>query len=239
MAVTPRPHEVADLQAGLLGEHVREQRIGRDVEGDPQEHIRAALVELQRETTVGHVQLEEGVARLQRHLLQVADVPRRDHHAPRVGVGSKRLQHGGDLVDASAIPGVPRTPLHAVHRPEVAVLVRPLVPDADPVLLQPGHVRGAGQEPQELADDGLDVNVLRRDQREPPREVVAQLRAEDGTRARARAIPLRGSLAHDAREEILVLAVRACHVSQPVRWSRCVRPAGPGRRPSARSCSCA
>ena len=239
VAVPARPNEVADLKARLLGEHVGEQGVGRDVEGNAQEHVRAALVKLQRQAAVGHVQLEERVAGLERHLRQIADVPRGYHHAARIRVRLQRLEDLGNLVDVATIPGIPRTPLDAVHRAQLAVLVRPLVPDADAIVLEPGHVRRTRQEPQEFADHRLEVHALRRDQREALRQVVAQLRPEHGTRARAGAVTLGGALAHNARQQVLVLAVDGAHVSRSARSSTCARPAAPGRRPSARSCSCA
>ena len=238
MAVPARPNEIADLKTRLLGEHVGEQRVGRDVERNAQEHVRAALVELERQASIGHVELEERVAGLKRHFAQVTDVPRGDHHATRIRVRLQGLEDLGDLVDAAAISGVPGTPLDAVHRAEVAVLVRPLVPDADAVLLEPGHVGGAGQEPQKLAHHRLEVHALRRDQRKALGQVVAQLRPEQGTRARAGAVTLGSAFGHDARQQVLVLAVDDAHVSRSARSSTCARPAAPDRRPSARSCNC-
>ena len=46
MAVAARPHEIADLKPALLRNHVREQRVGGDVEGHPEQGIGAALVQL-------------------------------------------------------------------------------------------------------------------------------------------------------------------------------------------------
>ena len=59
----------------------------------------------------------------------------------------------------------PGAPLLAVDRAQFAVRVRPFVPDADAVLLQPAHVGVAAQEPQQLVDDGLQVQLLGGDQR--------------------------------------------------------------------------
>lgn len=63
------------------------------------------------------------------------------------------------------------------------MFVGPLVPDGHSVLLEPTNVRFTAQEPQQLIGDGLEVNTLRRDQRKPLGEVVADLTAEhaDGT----------------------------------------------------------
>ena len=75
VAVTAGPHELADLQARLLGEHVGEDGVGRDVERNAEEHVRTALVELAGEFPVGDVELEQEVARRQGHVLQLRDVP--------------------------------------------------------------------------------------------------------------------------------------------------------------------
>ena len=153
------------------------------------------------------------MAGLEGHLRQVADVPRGHHHAARIRVRLQRLEDLGDLVDVAAVPGVPRTPLDAVHRTQLAVLVRPLVPDADPVVLEPGHVRRPREEPEEFADHRLEVHALRRDQREALGQVVAQLPSEHRASARAGAVTLGGALTHNARQQVLVLAVDDAHVS--------------------------
>ena len=113
------------------------------------------------------------------------------------------------------------------------------IPDADPVVLEPGHVRRTRQEPEEFADHRLEVHTLRRDQREALGQVVAQLPPEHRASARAGTVTLGGALTHNARQQVLVLAVDDAHVSRSARSSTCARPAEPGRRPSARSCSCA
>src|SRR5690625_6236790 len=46
VAVPAGPYEVADLEIGLLGDHVRQQRVAGDVERHPEEQVGAALVEL-------------------------------------------------------------------------------------------------------------------------------------------------------------------------------------------------
>src|SRR5690348_14668598 len=44
MAVAARPDEVARLEVALLREHVRQQRVARDVEWHAEEDVRAALI---------------------------------------------------------------------------------------------------------------------------------------------------------------------------------------------------
>jgi ribosomal protein S13 len=73
--VAARPDELADAEVALLRDHVREQRIGGDVERHAEEHVGAALVQLARELAARHVELEQCVARRERHALELAHVP--------------------------------------------------------------------------------------------------------------------------------------------------------------------
>jgi hypothetical protein len=94
----------------------------------------------------------------------------------------------------------------AVDRPEVAVLVGPLVPDRDAAILQPAHVGVAAQEPHELADDRAQVQPLGRDDREALGQVEAHLVAEDAAGAGARAVALVDPVGHHVVDEVEVLA---------------------------------
>ena len=108
--------------------------------GTPRKRSAGALVELAREPAVRDVELEQRVARGERHLRQVGDVPGADDEAARVGIVPDLLDHVGDLIDVPTVRRRPGTPLVAVDRPEVAVLVGPLVPDGDAVLVEPRDV---------------------------------------------------------------------------------------------------
>src|SRR5882672_10905594 len=101
-------------------------------------------------------------------------------------------------------------PLVAVYRAELAVLVGPLVPDRHAALLQPAHVGVAAQEPEQLVEDRLEVQLLGGEQREAFAEREAQLPAEERERAGAGAIALaRAALQHFAEQvEVLPLAAR-------------------------------
>ena len=80
----------------------------------------------------------------------------------------------------------PGAPLRAVDRPQLAVGVRPLVPDRDPVLAQRAHVGLAAQEPQQLVDDRAQVELLGGERREALAQVEAQLVAEERAACRCR-----------------------------------------------------
>ncbi len=91
-----------------------------------------------------------------------------------------------DLVDVAPVGRRPGAPLVAVDRPEVAVVVGPLVPDRDAAVLQPLHVGVAAQEPQQLGEDRAGVHLLGGDQREAGAQVEAHLVAEHASGCRCR-----------------------------------------------------
>src|SRR6185436_15715995 len=99
----------------------------------------------------------------------------------------------------------------AVDRPELALLVRPFVPDRDTLFLEPAHIGVAAQEPEQLVDDGFEMQLLRRDQRETLREIEAHLVAEDGQRTGAGAVMLLKAMLKHAFHQIVILA----HLKSP------------------------
>src|ERR1700677_4100871 len=92
MAVAARPDELAGLEVALLREHVREQRVARDVERHTEKDIGAALIELTGQPAVGHVELKERMARHEVHLLELAHVPRADDDAAGVRGAAQHLE---------------------------------------------------------------------------------------------------------------------------------------------------
>ena len=205
VCVAQRVHEVADLETSHLGNHVREQGVGGDVERHAEEDVGAALVELAGQPALGDVELEHRVAGRQRHLRDVGDVPRADDVPAAVGVAPDLLDDLGDLVDVPTVRGRPRAPLVAVDRPEVAVVVGPLVPDRDAAVLEPLDVGVASEEPQQLGEDRPGVHLLRGDQREALAQVESHLVAEDALRPGAGAVVLLGAGVEDQLEEVEVL----------------------------------
>src|SRR5947208_4530018 len=134
VAVAAGPDELAGLEIALLREQVREQRVAGDVERYAEKHVRAALVELTGQTSRGHVELEERMTGHQAHALELTHVPGADHDAARIRVAPEPLDGLGDLVDGASALCRPGTPLPAVDRAELPVLIRPFGPDRDAVL---------------------------------------------------------------------------------------------------------
>ena len=103
MHIPERMHELTGFQSSDLSHHHEQQGIRCDVEGYTEEGVGTALVELQAEFAVGHIELEEGVAGGKVHVLQVAHVPGIDDDATAVGVVLDGVDDLLDLVDMSAL----------------------------------------------------------------------------------------------------------------------------------------
>jgi hypothetical protein len=103
MSVAERMDEIARLQPGHLRDHQGKQRVGRNVERHAEERVRRALIELAREPPLGDVELEQAVARRQRHLVNFGRIPRRHDQASRVRIPPDHPDHIRDLVDGRAV----------------------------------------------------------------------------------------------------------------------------------------
>ena len=101
---------------------------------------------------------------------------------------------------------LPIAPLRAVDAAEIAVLVGPLIPDRDAVLVQVAHVGFAAEKPEQLVDDRFEMQLLRGQQRKSLSQIETRLRAEDGERAGAGAIHARLSLFEHQPKQIVILA---------------------------------
>ena len=204
--------EIAGLVIADLGDEVGEECVGGDVEGYAEEQIRAALVELAGQAGFAvsifkwlvDVELEKQVAGRECHVRHLADVPCGDDVAAGVGVAFEAVDEQGDLVDDSIARAFPSPPLLSVDGAELAVFVGPFVPDGDAVFLEIGDVGLAFEEPQQLVDDGAEVEFFRGDAGEAFAEIVARLPAEDGERAGAGAVAACLSVFEDVAEEGVV-----------------------------------
>ena len=201
-------NERSRAQIADLGNHQGQQGIGGDVEGHAQKHVGTALVELAGQPALGDVELEKGVAGRQRHALDLADVPGADDQAAGIRVAPDLLHDLLHLIDAAPVRRPPGAPLGAVDGPQIAVLVRPFVPDADPMLAQVADVGIAAQKPQQFVDDRLEMQLLGGYRREAFAQVEAHLMAENAERARAGTIALAGALLPDPAQEFEVLLHR-------------------------------
>src|SRR6202042_3481928 len=109
------------------------------------------------------------------HALDLGDVPGRDDEPAGIGVSADLVYHPGDLIVCSPIRSLPRAPLFAVDRAEIAIRVGPLVPDGNAMRLEIGDIGVASQEPDELAQDRLDVQLFSGDERKAKGQIEAKL----------------------------------------------------------------
>lgn len=88
---------------------------------------------------------------------------------------------------------------------EVAVGRGPLVPDAHTMVLEVAHVGVAVEKPQQLVDDGFEMQFLGGEQGEALFEVESHLIAEHRAGAGAGAVGFLHPVVHDVAEQIEIL----------------------------------
>ena len=93
----------------------------------------------------------------------------------------------------------------AVNRPQVAVLVGPLVPNRHAMVLEVLDVGISGNEPEQFVDNRFQVHLLGRQQRETFGKVKPHLVSEDTLRADAGPVVLDRPFVHDALQQVQVL----------------------------------
>jgi hypothetical protein len=106
------------------------------------------------------------------------------------------------LVEVGAVPVAP---LETVNRSEVAVIIRPFVPDPDAVFFQVTNIGFAFQEPQQFVYDRFDVQFFGRYQWEPLAEVETHLVTENADSARAGTIAFLAAVFKYVADKVMVL----------------------------------
>ena len=194
--------EFSGLQAANLSYHHGEEGVGGNIEGNAQEHIRTALIQLAGKLSVCHIELEKAVAGRQSHLIHFSGIPGAYQHAAGIRVVLDHIHHLSQLVYAAAVGGRPGAPLVAVYRSQFSVFVGPLVPNGDPVLLQVTHVGVTGDEPQKLVNNGFEVHLFGGEEGEAIGQIEAHLVAENALRTGSGAVFLHGPVGTDMSEEV-------------------------------------
>src|SRR5262249_48041039 len=111
----------------------------------------------------------------------------------------------GDLINCLAVARGPRPPLLAIDRTEITMFVRPFVPDPNPVIVEIFDVGIAGQKPEQLVDNGFDVQLLGREQRKALRQVEPRLVAEYRQRTGPGAVVLLHAVGENVLHQVEVL----------------------------------
>src|SRR5690606_23187028 len=119
--------------------------------------------------------------------------------------GSDLLDQVGYLVDMAPVGCRPAPPLAPIDGPKVTIFIGPLVPDLDPILLEPAHICVPAQEPQKLTDDRADMQLLGGEHRQAVRKIEPHLIAENRARAGSRPIGSVSSGVHYVAQKIEIL----------------------------------
>src|SRR5260370_32240179 len=205
VSVAQAMNEVAGLEVRHLRHHQRQQRIGRDVEGYAEKHVRRTLIELARQFAVRDVELKQAMAWRQRHPVDIGRIPCADDQAPRVRIAADHVDDIGDLVDAAPVRRRPGPPLRSIDPSEIAIGVGPFVPDRNAVVLEIFDVGIAFEKPQQFVHDRFQRQLLGGQHRKPGGEIEAHLLAEYRQRAGAGAVVFFRAVRENAFKQIVVL----------------------------------
>jgi len=210
--------EIPNTKAAHLRDHVREEGIRRDIEGNAEEDIRRTLVELTAQLPISNVELKQAMTRRKRHppllyvclrsdgfIRKIGRVPRGDDKATGMRPLLDLLNYFAHLIDHAAIWSLPRSPLLAVDGSEVTPLRRPFIPDRDTILFEVTDVGGAHQEPEQFVDDRTSGKLLCCEHGKSFTEIKPHLRAEDAIRPRTCAVVFRAAALKDMLQEIQIL----------------------------------
>ena len=159
--VAERVNERAGLEAADLSNHEREERVGGNIKGYAEKEVCAALVELATEFAVLDIELKQRMTWCEGHEVKLGRVPCRNDKATAGGIFFDVFDDARDLIDRGAIRSAPVAPLGSIDAAEVALLIGPLVPDGDIVFPQIAGVCLAFQEPEQLVDDGAEMEFFR------------------------------------------------------------------------------
>lgn len=204
MHITKRMYKIAGCQAADVGHHHGQEGVGGDIERDTEEHICRTLIELATQFPIGHIKLEQAMAGCQCHVSDIANIPGGDDHPAAVGIGADGLHHLADLIDGLAIGSGPTAPLMAIHRAQVPVFIRPLIPDPDAMVLQVLHICISFEEPKQFVDNGFDVEFFGGQHGESLLQIHPHLVPECADRSGTGPIVLLNAVIEYMSEEILI-----------------------------------
>src|SRR5204862_7145457 len=99
------------------------------------------------------IELKKDMARRERHLIELRDVPGADDETPACRIFFDLIDDAFNLIDDGTIGAPPVGPLRAVNATKVPVPVSPLIPNHYAVFVQVAHVCFAAEKPEQLVDD--------------------------------------------------------------------------------------
>src|ERR1035437_3830567 len=100
------------------------------------------------------------MTRWQSHSGHISHIPGTYNEAPRIGIFPYLLDELRNLVYMFSVACIPGTPLMPVNRSEVAVFIRPFIPNTYAIFFQVFYVGIALQNPQQFVYDGLGMEFF-------------------------------------------------------------------------------
>lgn len=205
MEVAKGVNKCSGLKTADLRDHEREEGVRGNIERHSEEEIGAALIELATEFAVLDIELKQRMAWCEGHEMQLGGVPGRNDEAAAVGIFFDVFDDAGDLIDGGAIRSAPVAPLRSIDSAEVAIRIGPFIPDGDIVFPQVADVCLAFQEPEQLVDDGAEVEFFRGEEGKSLAKIEALLGTENRIGASAGAVGFESTLVEDKAKEAVVL----------------------------------
>src|SRR4051794_35469325 len=109
------------------------------------------------------------------------------------------------LINRASINGSPITPLRPIDSPKIASFIRPFIPDRNAVIVEVFYIRLPTQKPEQLVNDGFDVQLFGRQQRKPIVERKSGLSAKNRIGSCAGPVRARLSFIEHEPQKVLVL----------------------------------
>lgn len=237
MGIPKDMDELARFEPDYLSDHHRQERVGGDIERNPEESIGGSLVHLTGKLPVRDIELEHHMTWREEHTVGLYRIIGHDEHSAGVRI---LLQGLDDILHLIHSFVVEIAPLETVDRTEIPMgsgkcfvrfdprdeirlrefpsllhigFIRPFVPDMHIVIHEILDIGFPPKEPEKLMDDPLQKNFLGREEREPFLKVESHLATENASRSGSGPIALIVSFVHDLPQEIEILLFAMRHKS--------------------------
>ena len=204
MRIAKRMDKLTGFQAAYLRHHHGQQCVAGDVKRYAKENIGAALVKLAGQFAVGNVKLKQCVARRQGHFIDQSWIPCGHNQAARVGIFLDLFHHIGNLVDMATVGCGPAAPLVAVNRAQIAIFIRPFIPNGNVVVFQVFDVGIAFEKPKQLMNNRAQMQFFGSQQRKAFTQIKTHLVTKHGTRAGAGTVGFVDTIVENMAHKVVI-----------------------------------
>src|ERR1019366_1950788 len=133
------------------------------------------------------------MTRRQCHSCNLGRIPRTYDQASRIGITLDFINQPLYLISCFSVCPLKRAPLFPIHRPQFSLLIGPLIPDMDVVLLQIVYVGIALQKPEQFINNGSCMQLLCGHKWEACTQIEAHRMAENAQGSGSCAVLFSGS----------------------------------------------